>query len=65
MPRKQKNARQSLGNPFPHLPLIESKDHEPAVAKAQMLESGQETCSVIEPVGNDLGEEAKMAEFRI
>jgi len=50
MPRKQKNVRQSLGNPFPHLPLIESKDHEPAVAQAQMSESGQESYSVIEPV---------------
>jgi len=31
MPRKnQQTVRQSLGNPFPHLPLIQSKDDEPA-----------------------------------
>lgn len=30
MPRKNQSLRQSLGNPFPHLPLIQSKDDEPA-----------------------------------
>jgi len=35
MPRKKRSIRQSLGNPFPHLPLIESKDDIPAEAEVE------------------------------
>jgi hypothetical protein len=54
MPRKNQNVQQSLGNPFPNLPLIESKTDKPTEATKLMSDSGQPIYTVVnQPNEND------------
>ena len=54
MPRKNQNVQQSLGNPFPNLPLIESKTDKPTEATKLISDSGQPIYTVVnQPNEND------------